>query len=82
MRTRGFRGLLPVGRHLKRRSIVVSWRARSPVAHILGDCSCHGGTRSGQPGTTLREDARLACEAFVAWGGEFFFECVAISLIL
>jgi hypothetical protein len=34
------------------------------AAHILGDCSCCGGTRHDPPTATLREGAKLALEAW------------------
>jgi hypothetical protein len=34
------------------------------AAHILGECSCYGGTRHDPPGVSPREAAKLAFEAY------------------
>ncbi len=39
------------------------------AAHILGDCSCCGGTRHDPPGLTRRQAAKLALEAYLTVNG-------------
>lgn len=34
------------------------------AAHILGECSCYGGTREDPPGMTKRHAAKLALDTY------------------